>query len=178
MPSTDVSRLALGTITSELAQRGMRPPDFVLLSLAGHAERYVRESLPPERLERTDTVQSHLRFVARLLAVAYVTPALAKPPPAEGWPRGPGRRERLGALGLRLTEAAMLAEPLTDSLPASARTRIADLGRAAVVRLAKTDPLPGSREQAPELVRKLVLSATAAFISAQQLGEQQRKRKT
>jgi hypothetical protein len=173
----DIKRLAIAGIVSELATHGQRPPDFVLQSLAGHAERYVRESLPPARLERDDTVQDSLRFVCRLLASAYLAPSLAKPPPVEGWPRGPGRRQRLGALGLRLTEAAMLAEPLTDSLPAAARTRIGDLGRAAVVRLAKTDPLPGSREQAPELVRRLVLSATSAYISAQQLGSQQRKSK-
>lgn len=177
MVASELRRRATGAIVSELALLGQRPPDFAIQSLSGHAERYLLESLPKERLKRADTLDSSLKFISRLLVSAFVSPGLAKPPPPEGWPRGPGRRNRLGALGLRLAEAAMLAEPLTDSLPASARARVGDLGRAAVVRLAKTDPLPGSREQAPELVRRLVLSATSAFISAQQLGAQLRPKK-
>ena len=163
-----VAGRALGPIVAALAGHDPKPPEWALTTLAELATALAVETLPREA--DPEIAAGVVALAAELVALAYIDDTRWRDPPEDGWPRGAGRRRRLGAIAEALTQAAALATPGVAALPPTLRRRALQLARSSVVLLARHDPKVGSRLLAPELARTVLERATSTARSAHEMG--------
>lgn len=166
--STSIAGSAQGRVVGELAELKVKAPEWALVALVDLTSSLAAEALPREA---DPLIASQVvALAAELVAGAYGDASKWREPPEDGWPRGAGRRRRLGAIAETLAHSAALTLPDLDTLPAPLRHRALHLSRAAVVLLARHDPQVGSRLIAPERARAVLERATNAARSAHEMG--------
>lgn len=155
---------AQGHIVAALAENQARAPDWAVTALAQNAMNLAAIVLP----KTSDPLIANqvLALAAELVSGAYVDATKWRDPPEDGWPRGAGRRHRLGAIAEAIASAAALATPELEALPAKLRHRAVHLARASVVLLARSDPAAGSRLLAPGQAATVLAQATSAARAA------------
>jgi len=160
---------SLGAVVAATSTRDPRPPEWTLLALADLVAKLASETLPREA--DSTVVSQVVKLAAELVSGAYLDASPKwRDPPEDGWPRGAGRRNRLGAIAGALAQSAALSTPSLDALPSKLRHRALHLSRTAVVLLARSDPAVGSRLLAPERARLVLERATSAARSAHDMG--------
>jgi hypothetical protein len=166
--STVIAEQTQGRVVGALAELKAPVEPWKLVALADLVQSVVRHATPKE-IDPGVGAQV-IALVAELVAGAYADHTKWRDPPEDGWPRGEGRRKRLGAIAEAVTTTAALATPDLESLPPALRHRAMNLARAAVVMLARSDPETGSRLLAPQLAAEVLQRATQAARSAHEMG--------